>query len=152
MGRRSHKPDPFHRRQVEAMAAYGVPEMAISRVVGIDPKTLRKHYREELDTGQIKATAKVAESLFRKATTDGSQSVTAAIFWLKTRGGWRETSQDHNVQVRSRHPSEFSDEELLRIIIDQSGSASLSSQASPSSTPMLEGLARRLDSSGIRTR
>ena len=41
----------------------------------IDPKTLRKHYRDELDTGQIKATAKVAESLFRKATSDGSQSV-----------------------------------------------------------------------------
>ena len=68
MARRSHKPDPFHRRQVEAMAGYGVPELAIARVVGIDPKTLRRHYREELDTGQIKATAKVAESLFRKAT------------------------------------------------------------------------------------
>ena len=63
----------------------------VSPVVGIDAKTLRKHYREELDTGRIKATAKVAESLFRKATGDGSQSVTAAIFWLKTRGGWRET-------------------------------------------------------------
>lgn len=33
-----------------------------------------------------------AESLFRKATGDGSQSVTAAIFWLKTWGSWRETS------------------------------------------------------------
>jgi hypothetical protein len=68
-------------------------------VVGIDAKTLRKHYREELDTGQIKATAKVAESLFRKATTDGSQSVTAAIFWLKTRGGWRESPQSHEVEL-----------------------------------------------------
>jgi hypothetical protein len=77
------------------MAAYGVREDAIARVVGIDPKTLRKHYRDELDTGQVKATAKVAESLFRKATGEGPQSVTAAIFWLKTRGGWRETPQDH---------------------------------------------------------
>ena len=91
MGRRAHKPDDFHRRQVEAMAGYGVPEPSIARVVGIDAKTLRKHYREELDTGQIKATAKVAESLFRKATGEGPQSVTAAIFWLKTRGGWKET-------------------------------------------------------------
>src|SRR5665213_4537657 len=99
MGRRSHKPDAFKRRQVEAMAGYGVPEADIARVVGIDPKTLRKHYREELDTGQIKATAKVAESLFRKATGDGAQSVTAAIFWLKTRGGWRETLRSHQVAV-----------------------------------------------------
>ena len=58
MARRAHKPDPFHRRQVEAMAAYGVPEIGIARVVGIDAKTLRRHYREELDTGQIKATPK----------------------------------------------------------------------------------------------
>jgi hypothetical protein len=74
MGRKVHKPDPFHRRQVEAMAGYGVPEHAIARIVGIDPKTLRKHYREELDAGQIKVTARVAEFLFRKATGDGSRS------------------------------------------------------------------------------
>ena len=114
MGRRAHKPDPFHRRQVEAMAAYGVPETGIARVVGIDAKTLRKHYREELDTGQIKATAKVAESLFRKATTDGSQSVTAAIFWLKTRGGWREPPQAHEVAVHDL--SQLSDRELEQMI------------------------------------
>jgi len=91
MARPAHQPDPPTRRQVEAMAAYGVPEADIARVVGIDPKTLRKHYREELDTGQIKANSKVAESLYRKATTDGPQSVTAAIFWLKTRARWKET-------------------------------------------------------------
>ncbi len=75
MGRPAHLPEPSQRRQVEAMAGYGVPEVDIARVLGIDPKTLRKHYREELDTGHIKANAKVAESLFRKATGDGRQSV-----------------------------------------------------------------------------
>ena len=91
MGRPSHKPDAGVRRQVEAMAAYGVPEADIARVIGIDAKTLRKHYPAELDTGHIKANSKVAESLFRKATGEGPQSVTAAIFWLKTRGRWKET-------------------------------------------------------------
>ena len=114
MGRRAHKPDPFHRRQVEAMAAYGVPEQNIARVVGIDAKTLRKHYREELDTGQTKATAKVAESLYRKATTDGHQSVTAAIFWLKTRGGWRETPQSH--EIGHYDLGSWSDQELERVL------------------------------------
>ena len=75
MGRRSHRPDERGRRQVEALAAYGVPELNIARVVGIDPKTLRKHYRDELDLGATKATAKVAEFLFRKATTEDSQRV-----------------------------------------------------------------------------
>ena len=37
MGRRAHKPDQTSRRQVEAMAAYGVHEADIARVVGIDP-------------------------------------------------------------------------------------------------------------------
>ena len=74
------------------MAGYGVPEADIARVLGIDPKTLRKHYRDELDTGHIVANAKVAESLFRKATGDHRQSVTAAIFGLKTRAGWKEAS------------------------------------------------------------
>jgi len=98
------------------MAGYGVPELSIARVVGIDAKTLRKHYRDELDTGQIKATAKVAESLFRKATSDGSQSVTAAIFWLKTRGGWRETPQNHEVELGVKNLSDISDAELERLI------------------------------------
>lgn len=43
MGRRAHRAEPASRRQVEAMAAYGIPETDIARVIGIDPKTLRKH-------------------------------------------------------------------------------------------------------------
>jgi hypothetical protein len=39
------------------------------------PKTLRKHYRDELDTGQVKDLGQRAESLFRKAVGDGPQSV-----------------------------------------------------------------------------
>ena len=96
MPRKAHQPDPVARRQVEAMAAYGVPEADIARVLGIDPKTLRKHYREELDTGHIKANSRIAESLYKKAMGDGAQSVTACIFWLKTRAKWKETIvQEH---------------------------------------------------------
>ncbi len=92
MARPAHKPDAANRRQVEAMAGYGVPEIDIARALRIDPKTLRKHYRDELDSGHVKANAKVAENLFRKATGDGPQSVTAAIFWMKTRARWKETT------------------------------------------------------------
>jgi hypothetical protein len=42
----------------------------------------RKHFREELDTGHIKASAKVAGNLYRIATGSGREAVTAAIFWL----------------------------------------------------------------------
>lgn len=92
MVRPAHQPDPVQRRQVEALAGYGVPEPEISGMLGIDPKTLRKHYREELNLGHVKANAKVAENLFRKATGDGREAVTAAIFWLKARAQWKERS------------------------------------------------------------
>lgn len=92
MGRPAHEPTLMSRRNVEALAGYGVPEVDIAGVVGIDPKTLRKHYPQELRYGHVKANAKVAENLFRKATGDGRESVIAAIFWMKTRAGWKETS------------------------------------------------------------
>jgi hypothetical protein len=91
MGRRAHKPDPALRRQVEAMAAYGIPETDISRVIHVDPKTLRKHYREGLDLGESKANAQVAGFLFSAAKNG---NVTAQIFWLKTRARWRETPME----------------------------------------------------------
>ena len=80
MARPRHQPDAFHRRQVEALAGYGVPEAEIAGMMNIDPKTLRKYYRHELDFGHTKANAKVAENLFRKPTGEGRESVTAAIF------------------------------------------------------------------------
>jgi hypothetical protein len=85
-------PLPAHRRQVEAMAGFGLPEAAIAKVLDIDPDMLRLHYRRELETGAIKANARVAENLFRKATGEGREAVIAAIFWMKTRAGWKETS------------------------------------------------------------
>ena len=115
MGRRAHKPDPALRRQVEAMAAYGIPEADISRVVHVDPKTLRKHYREELDPGESKANAQVAGFLFSAAKNG---NVTAQIFWLKTRARWRETPVElrHSGSIARKDLSEVSDEELLSII------------------------------------
>ena len=113
MGRPAHKPDPVSRRQVEAMAAYGIPEADIATVIEIDPKTLRRHYRRELDTGHIKANTKVAENLYRKAIGEGREAVTAAIFWLKTRARWRETIETevtHRYVVRMPPPVRDTDE------------------------------------------
>jgi hypothetical protein len=115
MGRRNHRPDAAQRRQVEAMAAYGIPADDISRVVGVDPKTLRKYYRDELDLGETKANAQVAGFLFNSAK---SGNVTAQIFWLKTRARWRETPLElrHSGSVARRDLSELSDEELMNMI------------------------------------
>ena len=73
------------------MAGCGAPHEMISERLGIAPKTLRRAFRKELDAGHEQANALVAQTLFKKATGSGPQSVTAAIFWLKTRAGWKET-------------------------------------------------------------
>ena len=100
MGRPAYLPDEVSRRQVEAMAGYGVPETEIAGLLEIDPKTLRKYYRAELDHGHTKANIKVAENLYRKATGEGREGVTAAIFWLKCRAGWREVTA-HQIDSRT---------------------------------------------------
>jgi len=75
-------------RTVKALSAVGVPQEAIAGYLDIDAKTLRKHFRAELDHGSLEANVKVAQTLFSMATVD--RNVAAAIFWMKARGGWRE--------------------------------------------------------------
>lgn len=107
MARPAHAPDPSQRRQVEALAGYGIPEPDIAGLIGCDPKTLRKHYRSELDHGHTKANARVAENLFRKATGEGKEAVTAAIFWLKARAGWREVQRHEHAGVANEPITEI---------------------------------------------
>ena len=120
MARPPHQPDPSHRKQVEAMAAYGIPESDIARVLGIDPKTLRKHYRDELDLGATKANAQVAGYLFTAAK---GGNVSAQIFWLKTRARWREAPHElmHTGKVGTYDVNQLSDAALERIILQAGG-------------------------------
>jgi hypothetical protein len=149
MGRRAHRPEPSQRRQVEALAAYGIPEADISGVVGIDPKTLRKHYREELDLGETKANAQVAGFLFNAAKNG---NVTAQIFWLKTRAKWRETPMEvkHSGSVGLQDLSEVSDDELMSMIYTLSVDVGLApartieAELQPSGTDPSEGNVLRL--------
>jgi len=85
---RRYDPTPEQRRTVKTMAGFGVPQEDIATFLGVDAKTLRKHFRDELDRGTVEANAKVAQSLFQMATQ--GKNVAAAIFWMKARAGWRE--------------------------------------------------------------
>lgn len=91
MARPPYEPTEEARAQVEALAGYGIRQDEIARFLDIDPKTLRKHYRDELDNAEVRANAEVARSLHMQATDGGN--VSAAIFWLKARAGWREKQE-----------------------------------------------------------
>jgi len=92
-GRPQYQPTDDNRKMVEAMVAYGVPLEEISDVLEIDRKTLSKHFDREIKTAAARANSRVAESLYKKAIGDGQASVTAAIFWLKTKAGWKEVDR-----------------------------------------------------------
>jgi hypothetical protein len=105
------RPTEEQRRTVRAMSGFGIPQEQIATLLEVEPKTLRKHFRRELDRGSVEATAKVAQSLFRMATE--GNNVAAAIFWMKARAGWREKQE---VRVEVRPTDQLSDAELEAII------------------------------------
>lgn len=81
------------RKQVLIMAGIGLTQEQISKILGISDDTLRKHYRDELDTAEARMNAQVAQNLFSIATSKGQGAVSAATFWMKTRAQWRETNR-----------------------------------------------------------
>lgn len=89
MARPPHKASEDARKTVRLLSGFGIPHDQIAAEIGVSPPTLHKHYQEDLDAGTRQANARVAQSLFKKATGEGSQSVTAAIWWTKARMGWR---------------------------------------------------------------
>ena len=88
----SFEPTEEQRKTVRAMSGFGIPQDDIATLLEIDAKTLRKHFRRELDRGMVEATAKVAQSLFLMATQ--GKNVAAAIFWMKARAGWQDRQAD----------------------------------------------------------
>ena len=78
------------KKTVKSMCAFGIPQLDIAAVIGITDKTLRKHYRHELDVATAEANAKIANVLYNKCIID--QDTASVIFWLKTRAKWSETT------------------------------------------------------------
>ncbi len=89
-GRPRHEVTDKTRAEVRTLSGFGARNEDIAQYIGITKATLEKYYAEELKNGKVKANAAIAETLFKKAR-DGN--ITACIFWLKTRAGWRETQK-----------------------------------------------------------
>ena len=103
MSKPLHQPTEKTRAEIIALRSYGVPIKEVAAYIGIDDKTLYKYYREELENSAMKANANVGKFLYQAASgqalTTGatySDCVRAAMFWAKTRMGWKETNvQEH---------------------------------------------------------
>lgn len=88
-GRPGFEPTDTERELVETLAGIGLPQDQIAHLVrdGIDPKTLRQHFRRELTVGTARANAKALTTLYSRAIAGDTACL---IFWLKARCGLSE--------------------------------------------------------------
>ena len=87
MARPRFAPTEETRRQAKMLAGLGISHDSIAELIGIAPKTLRKHFHRELSRGPTETNAQVTKTLYQTAI---GGNVPACIFWLKNRAGWRE--------------------------------------------------------------
>ena len=125
-GRPQHQPDEKSRKFVEAMSAAGLTQEEIGRIVGISDPTLRKHYAKELATAAAKANAMVGESLLNQAIGGPGRnwkqaSTAAAIWWSKTRMGWKEPPTELKHTGDQNNPVV---QRIERVIVDPQNSDS----------------------------
>ena len=90
-GRPSHAPTARTRRSVIDLVAAGFSQDRIAGEVGIDAKTLRLHYREELGFGEAITEARLAQNVMRLTKCrNKSVALKATIYLLQAKFGWGE--------------------------------------------------------------
>lgn len=86
---KEHIPTEETRKLVRSLSAVGIRYVDIASKLEISDDTLVKHYKKDLEDGRIDANASIGQTLFQQAKNGNTA---AAIFWLKTRANWKETS------------------------------------------------------------
>jgi len=86
---KKYTPSEADKTLVMQMCAVGISQEQVAAVIGVSVDTLIKYYKETLETSKPKAIAKIGGTLYNKALKGDN---TCMIFYLKTQGGWRETS------------------------------------------------------------
>ena len=113
-GRKAFVPNPAQRNMVRKLTGWGIPQQHICPLVTnpqtakpLDPKSLRKHFALDIGTGAVEANFLVGSLIYATilglppppgtvAITNKRVRCRFAIFWAKTRMGWRETSVDEH--------------------------------------------------------
>jgi len=106
-------PTDADKQLVMQMAAVGIAQEQIAAVIGLSVDTMVKHYKHEIETSKSKAIAKIGGTLYNKALKGDN---TCMIFYLKTQGGWRETSHH---EITGKDGAEF--KPILNITIEKKG-------------------------------
>ena len=105
IGKPSNNPDggPCHevtvenRARVKQYAMVGVSRVQTALLIGIDEKTLKKYYDEDILLGKAQSNARVGRTIYQKAVED--EDLGALIWWTKTQMGWKEAKADDNINI-----------------------------------------------------
>lgn len=87
-GHNKHIPTPETINLVKNLVKCGVQTRLVAANIGIDEKTLFKHYKEHMDKARANAHGAVGKSIFKRAL-DGD--ATAMKLYAKSQMGWKET-------------------------------------------------------------
>jgi len=87
---KEHQPTDASRKLARTLSAVGITHEDIASKIEISSDTLVKYYKKELSDGRIDANATIGKGLFEQAKNGNTA---AAMFWLKTRAGWKETQK-----------------------------------------------------------
>lgn len=85
MSNTPHVPTSISRELVKSLVALGENQDKIADILDIDDKTLRKHYRQELDHSLSLLLGRVSDTAYKKAL-DGDPKMIELI--LKCRAKW----------------------------------------------------------------
>ncbi len=87
--RNEFKPTDDQRKTITYLAIAGITQDEMAGCIGIDKKTLARHFRSELDTGKNQVTGRAIGKLVG-LIDEGNLG--AICFYLKTKCGWKETT------------------------------------------------------------
>jgi hypothetical protein len=107
-GAPSHEPTKADRDMITVMVAGGIKQADIARAKGIDIKTLRKHYREELDNGASSINTMVLVEHIKLIKKGEFQAIR---WWEQARMGFRGDAED---------PGKVADQSM-RIVVELVG-------------------------------
>jgi hypothetical protein len=88
-----------HRHMVTVMAANGMPIRAMASALGINPMTLKRHFRVELDQGADRINSMMG-AVIVEAALDGN--IAAARYWLNCHSpeaAWRRAGVDEKPEA-----------------------------------------------------
>ena len=86
----AYEPTFEDRALVSIWAAVGTSPNVIAAELGVSETLMHKYFRAELDQAEERGVARVGSRLYAKALAGDN---TAMIFYLKTRGRWRDESR-----------------------------------------------------------